>query len=271
MKLHIKAVTGTKFTIDADPSITVEEFKALVATALDIPVEQQRLIFKGHILKDPQTLESYGMGEESTLHLVRAPGLQSPSPSASSAPTSATAPSTPTTSTAQSSQLPTATPPPNPFAGMGAGMGMPPNVAQMASNPDFMNMMMSNPMVQNMLDNPDTLRAILNSNPQMRELMERNPEIRHALDNPQLLRQSMEAMRNPDMMREMMRNTDRAMSNIEAHPEGFNALRRMYQDVQEPLMEATTASNPFMSMFQPPSSTNDAHNALQSSVYATGD
>ncbi|KAM1813322.1 hypothetical protein ACFX11_027146 [Malus domestica] len=41
-------------------------------------------------------------------------------------------------------------------------------------------------------------------------------------------------------MLEMMRNTDRAMSNIEATPEGFNMLRRMYENVQEPLMDATT-------------------------------
>jgi ubiquilin len=39
-------------------------------------------------------------------------------------------------------------------------------------------------------------------------------------------------------MREMMRTTDRAMSNIESHPEGFNMLRRMYRNVQEPLMDA---------------------------------
>jgi ubiquilin len=43
---------------------------------------------------------------------------------------------------------------------------------------------------------------------------------------------------NPDMMREMQRTNDRQMSNIEAHPEGFNALRRMYEDVQEPMYEA---------------------------------
>jgi ubiquilin len=28
------------------------------------------------------------------------------------------------------------------------------------------------------------------------------------------------------------------MSNVEAHPEGFNALRRMYENVQEPMMNA---------------------------------
>jgi hypothetical protein len=41
--------------------------------------------------------------------------------------------------------------------------------------------------------------------------------------------------RNPQLMREQMRTTDRALSNIESHPEGFNMLRRMYTDVQEPL------------------------------------
>lgn len=29
-----------------------------------------------------------------------------------------------------------------------------------------------------------------------------------------------------------MRNADRAMSNIESHPEGFNMLRRMYENIQ---------------------------------------
>jgi hypothetical protein len=41
-------------------------------------------------------------------------------------------------------------------------------------------------------------------------------------------------------MREMMRNTDRAMNNIEASPEGFNMLRRMYETVQEPMLNAAT-------------------------------
>lgn len=44
--------------------------------------------------------------------------------------------------------------------------------------------------------------------------------------------QAMEYMQNPNAMREMMRSQDLAMSQIENHPEGFNALRRMYEDVQ---------------------------------------
>ena len=34
--------------------------------------------------------------------------------------------------------------------------------------------------------------------------------------------------RNPELLREQMRQQDRTFSNIEAHPEGFNALARMY-------------------------------------------
>jgi hypothetical protein len=40
-----------------------------------------------------------------------------------------------------------------------------------------------------------------------------------------------QAARNPELMREMMRGNDRALSNIEAMPGGFNALSRMYHQV----------------------------------------
>lgn len=40
------------------------------------------------------------------------------------------------------------------------------------------------------------------------------------------------------MMQEMMRNQDRALSNLESIPGGYNALRRMYTDIQEPMLSA---------------------------------
>ena len=48
--------------------------------------------------------------------------------------------------------------------------------------------------------------------------MERNPEINHMLNNPDILRQTMEMVRNPAAMQELMRNQDRAMSNLESIP-----------------------------------------------------
>ena len=50
------------------------------------------------------------------------------------------------------------------------------------------------------------------------QLMERNPELNHMLNNPEILRQTMEIARNPAMMQELMRNQDRAMSNLESVP-----------------------------------------------------
>jgi ubiquilin len=46
--------------------------------------------------------------------------------------------------------------------------------------------------------------------------------------------------RNPELMREMQRNNDRALSNIEAIPGGFNHLRRMYNTFQGPMESAMT-------------------------------
>lgn len=106
-------------------------------------------------------------------------------------------------------------------------------------NPDVMEQMISSPYMQSLLANPETLRSLIGTNPQMQQLMEQNPELRHLLSDPDFLQQSMEAMRNPSVMREMMRSTDRAMSNLESIPGGSAALHKLYNEVQEPLFEAS--------------------------------
>lgn len=127
---------------------------------------------------------------------------------------------------------------------------------QLTRNPNVMREIMNMPAIQNIMNNPDIMRNLIMNNPQMREIMDRNPELAHILNDPSTLRQTLEAARNPELMREMMRNTDRAMSNIESSPEGFNMLRRMYETVQEPFLNATTmsgtagndGSNPFAAL-----------------------
>jgi ubiquilin len=58
--LHIRCANGSKFTVQADLGAAVGAFKEVVAGSCDVPAPQQRLIYKGRILKDEQTLESYG-------------------------------------------------------------------------------------------------------------------------------------------------------------------------------------------------------------------
>nr|CAB3502123.1 unnamed protein product [Digitaria exilis] len=258
--LHIRCANGSKFAVRADLSATVGAFKAIVAESCDVPAPQQRLIYKGRILKDEQTLASYGVETDHTIHMVRG-----------------AAPPPAQTSPAANQETPTNVPASSPAGGLGGlleglgstgaansgglglfGSGLPEldqMQQQLAENPNLMREIMNMPLMQNLMNNPDLIRNIIMNNPQMRELIDRNPDLAHVLNDPSILRQTVEAARNPELMREMMRNTDRAMSNIESSPEGFNMLRRMYETVQEPFLNATTMAgegdrnpNPFAAL-----------------------
>lgn len=120
---------------------------------------------------------------------------------------------------------------------------------------------------QGLLNNPEMLRSMMMANPQVRQLMETNPEIGQMMSDPQFLRQVrspfvislfrtyhrcfrgllqcdhlkvMDMARNPELSREMRRNADRAIANLEAIPGGFNHLQRMYNQIQAPLESAFT-------------------------------
>jgi len=126
-------------------------------------------------------------------------------------------------------------------------LGNPANFQQMQQqllqNPNMMREVLNSPLTQQLMQNPELMRMMLTSNPQMREIIERNPEIGHVLNDPATLRQTIELARNPELMREMMRTSDRAMGNLESLPGGFDFLRRMYTNVQEPLLNAATPAS----------------------------
>ncbi|KAK6253961.1 hypothetical protein QUC31_015681 [Theobroma cacao] len=270
--VNIRCSNGTKFTVRTSLDSTVASFKAVLAQNCDIPADQQRLIYKGRILKDDQTLQSYGLQADHSVHMVR--GF---APSSSTPPAATTNVGTPNTTTGVTRGVGS-----NEGAGLGAplfpglnplggggggggglglfGAGLPEFEQvqqQLTQNPNMMREIMNTPAIQGLMNNPELMRSLIMSNPQMREIIDRNPELGHILNDPSILRQTLEAARNPELMREMMRNTDRAMSNIESSPEGFNMLRRMYENVQEPFLNATTmagnsgnapGSNPFAAL-----------------------
>merc|ERR1719326_308891 len=92
--------------------------------------------------------------------------------------------------------------------------------------------------MDNMMSNPEMMEMVMNMNPQLRDLVERNPEIRSVLSDSRMMRQQLQAMRDPQMRQMMMRNADRAMSNLETVPGGMDALRRLHNDIQDPLWDA---------------------------------
>ncbi|CAK9228661.1 unnamed protein product [Sphagnum troendelagicum] len=264
--VHVRCSNGNKFSLAVDLASTVRDLKMMLVERSEIPADQQRLIYKGRVLKDESSLDSYGLQHDHTVHLVRgAPASTTPASSATAVPTSPAQVPAAAAPAANSARLGVTTGPggnglgfPN-LGGFGAGGGagfseFQQVQEQLMQNPNLMREMMNMPAVQNLMNNPDLMRTLIMSNPQMRDIIDRNPDLAQILNDPGTLRQTLDAARNPELMREMMRNTDRAMSNIEASPEGFNMLRRMYETVQEPLLNAATmggeggndlASNPF--------------------------
>ena len=52
IEISIRCSTGTKFTAEADSADTVAELKQKRVDGSSVPAAQQRLIYKGRILKD---------------------------------------------------------------------------------------------------------------------------------------------------------------------------------------------------------------------------
>lgn len=214
------------------------QFKQQVAEAFEAEADQLCLIFAGKIMKDTDTLKTHNIKDGLTVHLViKAPPREEPEG--------------PRRAPADISATPFGL---NQLGGLAGleSLGVGPGTfmelqsrmqSEIMGNPDLMRTVLDNPLVQQMMNNPDTMRSIITSNPQMQELMQRNPEISHMLNNPELLRQTMELARNPAMLQELMRSHDRAISNLESVPGGYNALQRIYRDIQEPILNATTESS----------------------------
>merc|ERR1719401_152823 len=108
----------------------------------------------------------------------------------------------------------------------------------MMQNPEMMQELMASPMVQQMMSDPEIMRAMIRMNPRMNQLMEQRPEIARLLEDPEVLQQSMRMMANPSLMREMTRNADRAIGQLDAMPGGHNALVRAHEDIADPLFNA---------------------------------
>jgi uncharacterized ubiquitin-like protein YukD len=70
VELNIKTLDSQMHNFDVDKKMLVSVFKEKIASQTGVPVGQQRLIFRGKVLKDDHSLSEYHVENGDTLHLV---------------------------------------------------------------------------------------------------------------------------------------------------------------------------------------------------------
>lgn len=69
MQLFVKGLSGL-LVVNVNPSDTVGKLKSLIEISEGVEYHKQRLIYGGQPLEDLETIESYGIENESTIHIT---------------------------------------------------------------------------------------------------------------------------------------------------------------------------------------------------------
>lgn len=185
--VNIKCSNADKATITIDKTATVVEMKEKIGETLSVPASQQRLIYKGRVLKDDLTVEHYDIQDGHTVHMVK--GAAQPAVNNTTVASATAAPIGNTVPASSARPASNVLSPANMFGSMGGpanGGGQDVNrmQEQLLRNPEMMQQIMNSPMMDHMLNNPDLMRNMMGNNPQMQALMDSNPQIRHMMNDP---------------------------------------------------------------------------------------
>lgn len=207
ISVNIKCSNNDKATITVELSSTVLDMKNMISDSLNVPAAQQRLIYKGRVMKDDQTVEFYQIQDGHTVHMVKgaAPAGSAPAAAAPAANPAPAPTSNPTPNAANNNfGRPNAFGAPNPYGGSPFGASpfganpfggmnpMGPNGTpdinrmqeQLMRNPEMMQQILNSPMMDNLMNNPEMMRNMMVNNPQMQAMLDRNPQVRHMLNDP---------------------------------------------------------------------------------------
>ncbi|KAI3656675.1 hypothetical protein MP638_002623 [Amoeboaphelidium occidentale] len=206
IKITVKSSSGSTSKVDLSvqpEEQTVLQLKEKISAELNVPSNEQRLIYSGKIMKDEDKLSVYKIMEGHTIHLVRS----KPATAAASTPAPATTATTTTAAPRSLNMDPSMNPLAgmpfmNPFMGGAGGMGMPPAAATgQQGNMDMPPNPMLQQMMQGLLQNPRVLaQQMLAFNPQMRQMgmdeeqltqMISSPMFQQMLSDPRMMQMAM--------------------------------------------------------------------------------
>lgn len=197
-------------SVEVDSRERIGNVREMVSGKLKLS-KDSRLLFAGRILRDHTVLDQVGVQHQSTLHVLRSTD------------------------------------------GVGSGDAkideMPESLAvlqnHLLKNPDIMQQMMNTPAMQSLLGDMRFLKSILAMNPKVRHIMGPNSALSMMFDEPKFVQQALEAFRNPNMMRDLLRSTDKAMGQLGANSAGggnANVLTKMHAELKGDLKEPRPSS-----------------------------
>ncbi|KAJ1675514.1 hypothetical protein EV182_001112, partial [Spiromyces aspiralis] len=228
LRLHIWQLNGQTLDVSVpSASISVEHLKQILSERTGVPLPNIRLVYNQRCtLKDHNSLESYNITSDCTIKMYRIFDNGRARDSSSSNNNSSSSGAKGNGDHSLRNSL-TSTQP----------LNFP------ASN-HFKDMLLNEKLIEAMFSNPDFIERILRANPKMREAMDKNPMLASMLKNPKMVSESIQLARNPEMAKELHRNYDRALMNLDATPGGFRQIKQMYNEFLEPL-ESLNSEGPF--------------------------
>lgn len=198
LKINIKLMTST-LSVEVDKTATVLNVKEKVKEQMGAEIGDQKLVYKGRIMNDSDSLEALKIQSGDCLHLVvkKKPVPTEAKPEIKTEVPPATGAVPPTANPWGSMGMPGMGMPGMGMPGMGMpGMGMPGGGLNSAMLSQGLEMMMAH---------PEMLQMAIASNPMLQQMTQSNPEIMHMLSNPDMLRSIM-TPENIQMAMGMMQN-----------------------------------------------------------------
>lgn len=77
IRINVKTLDSQIYSFNVKKNISVPALKEEIVRTIGVPLEQQRLIYRGKVLKDDQLLSHHSIEDGDTLHLVVRPQAQS--------------------------------------------------------------------------------------------------------------------------------------------------------------------------------------------------
>ncbi|KAK8850809.1 Deubiquitination-protection protein dph1 [Apiospora arundinis] len=204
---NVKTSGDRKHTLTMAETATVNDLKTKLATKdyEDIPIERQRLIYSGRVMKNEEPLSTYKIKSGNTVHLVKS-AASNPTPAPPASSSTPAAPQVPTNMAAGTAN--------NPLAGLTgaryAGLTGLPSADMFGPDGGMVGSMMDEEQMANMLSNPNVaqqMNEMMNNDQFLDMMIQQNPMLRNNPNAREILRSPMfrHMMTNPDALRSAAR------------------------------------------------------------------